>query len=66
MPWKCVIRHTQGYGLMGRDTVLFGGQVSIFGEPYRRLLQNEKHLNAVYLCIRRWALYSIPGVEIGF
>lgn len=51
---------------MGRDTVLFGGQVSIFGEPYRRLLQNEKHLNAVYLCIRRWALYSIPGVEIGF
>lgn len=51
---------------MGRDTVLFGGQVPIFGESYRRLLQNEKHLNAVYLCIRRWALYSIPGVEIGF
>jgi hypothetical protein len=51
---------------MGRDALQFGGQVPIFGGSYRRLLEDETLLNAVYLCIRRWALYSIPGVDMGF
>lgn len=51
---------------MGLDALQFGGQVPIFGRSYRRRLQDEELLNAVHLGISRWALYSIPGVEMGF
>lgn len=62
----CVTIDSQDYGLLGRDALQFGGQVPIFGRSYRRCLQDEKLPIIVYLCIRRWALYSIPGVEMGF
>jgi len=50
---------------MGRDALHFGGQVPIFGRSYSHRLQDEKLLNAVYLCFRLWTFYSIPGVEVG-